>query len=141
MRRLIKVALLIGGCFLLAIVLLVDGAKFFGDRFAARMEAVNAEATAFARGHRSPDCVDEAVRRLGNDADLSAATRATLFLQMCLPVAEVPDGYCAGVPAPSSVMIGDAIRWNDEQCARYHLEGNARCQGLMQVVRGFCHPR
>ncbi len=98
-----------------------------------------AEAREFGRGKEAKACMSEAFTRLRACDGFICEAKVNVFLKTCLDVAEVPPGFCDGVPRRDEIMA--TARWTIDQCTKYDLAGHQPCNRLMRAVQEHCHPR
>ncbi|MEL6543195.1 MAG: hypothetical protein AAFQ82_01135 [Myxococcota bacterium] len=68
--------------------------------------------------------------------DLVCETGVLLFLKACIDVAEIPPGFCDGVPATSSIL--DSATYRVEACKDGPMDNTDRCGRLMGAVQEYC---
>jgi len=135
-----KVAL--AGCATLIVVGLVAGwfgFSWLSSKFLEMGEGVDqavAEGEAFAAGTHHRGCLDEALRRTGEN-DLMAAFTNMMFLDSCLAASAPSTPHvCEGVPLSSEVNA--AADWASATCADYGRDADAACATLVASVVNFC---
>jgi hypothetical protein len=139
----LKILLLI----LLVLAVLLGIGVFFGIRWVQSKggrlrdegQQVMAEAREFGRGKEANACMSEAFVRLRACDGFICEAKVNVFLKTCLEAAEVPPGFCEGVPRRDEIMA--AARWTIDQCSQRGMAGDQPCNRLMRAVQEYCHPR
>jgi hypothetical protein len=140
-----KVALVILGLFLLAVVVCVGGVVAGGfwlkkqvPGLVEEARATEREARAFALAHAQTDCVPEALRRVApcGEMDIRCLARTNAFLHACLRATTPAPTLCANVPPTTEVML--SVRWRADLCAAQGRPNDQRCHNLMSAVQNYC---
>lgn len=135
-----KVAL--AGCATLIVVGLVAGwfgFSWLSSKFlemGAGADQAMAEGEAFAAGTHQRGCLDEALRRTGEN-ELVAAFTNMMFLDACL-AASAPSTppLCEGVPKSSD--LNATADWGVAICAEYGRDTDTACATLVSGVANYC---
>lgn len=102
----------------------------------AQITAVRAEAEAFGRGRDAEACLQESLRRVRACSGIVCEGKTKAFMSRCLQVANVPPGYCSGVPGPMEITkVG---QWQYEQCVRHGFATDRRCIGIIGEIPLYC---
>jgi hypothetical protein len=99
-------------------------------------QAVEGEATEFAKSHTAQECITEALARGTRDADFMGGVKAKVFLKSCLGKTARPPGFCDGVPRYGDIM--PTVNWALSACASHGKPGDETCARTMQEVVEFC---
>lgn len=140
----VKILLVVLGLCVLGLVGIgVAGYVWFDrnkEELKASVEAVQAEAKAYAARADQEGCMAEGRRRADECGalDLGCGIRASTFLRFCLDDAAPSEGFCEGVPAKGEIM--DGSRWILAQCSDRGGDSD-RCRRLQQVRQDFCQDR
>lgn len=99
-------------------------------------EQAMAEGQAFGPATDQRGCIDEALRRTGED-DLPAAFKSMMFLDACLPAsAPSTPPLCEGVPP--ALDFTAATDWGTALCTEYGRGADTACATLAGAVVNFC---
>ncbi|MDP1824312.1 MAG: hypothetical protein Q8L48_13745 [Archangium sp.] len=136
----LKVVLALVGVMVLLCGLSSAGAYFWfnenKDKLKGVGERAKKEGSAFAYQHDSNECVDEALRRLGERNGIVDQAEHKLFLKACLGKAARPAGFCEGVPPRSEIML--SATWAVERCVAKGRAQDQDCARMMQAVQEAC---
>lgn len=100
-------------------------------------KATVAEAREFGRGRDAEECVAEALVRLRLCGGFVCEAKTKIFLSTCLGEAEVPAGFCDGVPDPAEIFA--AATWLNEECARRGMKNSQRCARVIGGIQDYCY--
>lgn len=107
-----------------------------GEEFLDSAKTSINEGLAFGKTTDLNGCVDESVRRLPADNEISKAIGLQVFLTACMTSAKDIDGFCDDVPDSWKEKIGHST-WPEEACAARDKSGVA-CEALMQAIVQHC---
>ena len=131
---------IIGGLFLLAIVIFGGAAYWFWqnkDRLAQSVEHVEKEAKEFGSRSNNEGCLNEALARHKRDKSIKGQISTQLFFAVCLNQSEPAPGFCDGVPPKGEIM--KSINWTLKKCSDSGLQNDQGCQRMFGVVQEYCH--
>jgi hypothetical protein len=100
------------------------------------MDQAMTEGADFAAGTDQRGCLDETLRRTGEN-DVVAAMQNMMFLDACLATS-VPSTppLCEGAPASSDMAA--AAEWGTARCAEQGRDADVACATLVSTVLNFC---
>lgn len=142
---LIIVLSVVGALVLLSLVCVIGGVIWFkenAEEIERDARRSTDEAAEFSSTHHQNDCVTESLRRAGQCGGglaIMCETNTRLFLGACLEGAAPVDGFCDGVPRPSSIV--DGARWAQRECANVGRPSDQRCGRLLSEIPSFCGRR
>lgn len=140
MSRTVKIVLIAGGVLVLAMGTCVGGAAWWissaKEGIVAMVDRVQTEAEAFGTQTDQQGCLDESVARNVACAGLICSAEVSIFLGLCLDVAQSTEGFCDDVPPMSEIMT--SIRWRLDTCSRLAGSSEQRCTRLLAEWQRHC---
>ncbi len=94
------------------------------------------EGEAWAREHRSSECLSEALGRMRRDGSWKNSVAVHAFFMGCVAHSRDPREVCAGVPANDK--LPSATAWRQQECARSGMASNSHCAALLLELQGHC---
>src|SRR5215471_19629668 len=116
---------IIGGLFLLAIVIFGGAAYWFWqnkDRLAQSVERVEKEGKEFGAKSNNEGCLNEALSRHKRDKSIKGRLSTQIFLNFCLSESEPSPGFCDGVPPRGEIM--KSYNWTLKKCSDAGLQND-----------------